>query len=110
VTTWPTLVEAKAFLRLQDDPTQDDLVDDARLAAIDYATGRVDPKWITEGDPPELPEGLRQAALQLTGRLYRRRDSLDGTTGWSDVGVVRVGSRDPDVESLLGRYLAWPVA
>jgi hypothetical protein len=33
-------------------------------------------------------------------RLYRRRDTIDGTIGFGDVGVVRVGRYDADVESL----------
>ena len=39
------------------------------------------------------------------GRLYRRRDSVDGTIGWGDMGVVRVGPKDPDIETLIAPYL-----
>jgi hypothetical protein len=39
------------------------------------------------------------------GRLYRRRDSVDGTIGWGDMGLVRVGPKDPDIETLIAAYL-----
>ena len=41
-----------------------------------------------------------QAALFHAARLYRRRDSLDGTIGFGDMGLVRVGRVDPDIEAL----------
>jgi hypothetical protein len=33
-------------------------------------------------------------------RLYRRRDTVDGTIGFGELGAVRVGRVDPDIESL----------
>jgi hypothetical protein len=84
-------------------------VESARLAAINYVIGRVDP-GIWGGLPPltftPVPDGLYEAALLLASRWYRRRDSLDGTIGWGDMGVVRVGLKDPDVEALIGGYMA----
>jgi gp6-like head-tail connector protein len=105
--TWPSLRDLKAMLRLGDSPDEDPVLDDARLAAIDYVTGRVDPKWILI-DPlgPQIPDGLKYATTLVASRFYRRRDSLDGTIGWGDMGVVRVGIKDPDVEAALARYLA----
>jgi Phage gp6-like head-tail connector protein len=105
--TWPTLDEVRAVLRLEPSPSEDPLIERARLAAVDYVEGRIDPKWVLI-DPlgPIIPDGVYEATLFAAARYYRRRDSLDGTIGWGDTGVVRVGRYDPDVDALLGRYLA----
>jgi hypothetical protein len=34
-------------------------------------------------------------------RLYKRRDSLDGTIGLPDMGMLRVGRFDSDIDGLL---------
>jgi hypothetical protein len=51
-------------------------------------------------DVAELPDALYEAALLDSARIYRRRDSLDGTVAWGDMGAIRVGRADPDVERL----------
>jgi hypothetical protein len=105
--TWPTLDEVRQMLRLEPGPAEDPLIDKARLAAIDYVTGRVDSKYIlADAGGFLIPDGLYEATLFAAARFYRRRDSLDGTIGWGDVGVVRVGRNDPDVDALLTRYMA----
>jgi hypothetical protein len=111
VSTWPTLAQVKAELRLGDDPAEDEVLERARLAAIDYCTGRVHPKWIVI-DPmgDQIPDGVFQATMFAACRYYRRRDSLDGTIGWGEMGVIRVGRYDPDVDALMGRYLAVVIA
>jgi hypothetical protein len=108
-TSWPTHADVLGILRLQE-PTDDDaVVESARLAALNYVIGRVDPAiW---GDVPPIQvtplyDDIYEAALLLAARLYRRRDSLDGTIGWGDMGVVRVGLKDPDVEALLAGHMA----
>jgi hypothetical protein len=108
-TGWPTHDDVCVILRLQDPSTDDAVVESARLAAINYVIGRVDPA-IWGGVPPlevsPLYDDIYEAALLLASRLYRRRDSLDGTIGWGDMGVVRVGLKDPDVEALLAGHMA----
>jgi len=99
---------------MQAGSTDDDLVESARLAAIDYCIGRIDPAvWGTDasGNPIDplvahVPSGVYEAALLYGARFFRRRDSLDGTIGWGDMGVVRVGVKDNDAEALLARYAA----
>jgi hypothetical protein len=108
---WPTHEEVLAILRLADGSSDDAIVESARLAAIDYCIGRIDPAlvgWASTDDPATspVPDAVHEAALILASRFYRRRDSLDGTIGWGEMGVVRVGLSDPDVVALLGRYLA----
>lgn len=109
---WPTLKEVRSLLRMQPDPNEDALIDSARLAAIGYGIGRLgsvivvadDGTIISEprypADTDTLPDTAHQAALLHSARLYRRRDSLDGTLGWGDAGVVRVGRFDPDVSAM----------
>jgi hypothetical protein len=105
--TWPTVDEVRQLLRLEASPYEDPIIERARLAAIDYVQGRVDPQWILEDAAGAIiPDGIYQATLFSAARYYRRRDSLDGTIGWGEAGVVRVGRYDPDVDALLGRYLA----
>jgi hypothetical protein len=97
-----------AILRLPQDSADDGVVESARLAAIDYCIGRIDPSMWSGADPgtAPVPDAVHEAALILSSRFYRRRDSLDGTIGWGEMGVVRVGLSDPDVIALLGQYLA----
>jgi hypothetical protein len=103
-----------AILRLPVGSPDDDLVEAARLAALDYCIGRIDPSvWGTDAtgkpiDPlvAHVPAGVYEAMLLLASRFFRRRDSLDGTIGWGDMGVVRVGLKDPDADALLARYMA----
>ena len=115
---WPTHDEVVTLLRLPDDSAEPDaVVEWARLGAIDYTIGRLDPVlvgWVdSDGtvlvpDPSTaaVPDGVHEAALIYSARFYRRRDSLDGTIGWGDMGVVRVGVKDNDAEALLARYIA----
>ena len=48
-----------------------------------------------------VPTAVEQAALLLTLRQYRRYDSPLGVAGFDEMGVVRVGRIDPDVQKLL---------
>lgn len=64
-------------------------------------------------DAATAPE-VYQATLMLAARLYKRRLSPEGVSGWDDLGVVRVLARDPDIERLLEQhidaYQVWGVA
>jgi hypothetical protein len=108
---WPKLADVRTVLRLQPDPTEDAVIDSARLAAIDYGVKRTSRRVhnadgtvsIVPPYPPdvdELPDALYEAALLDSARIYRRRDSLDGTVAWGDMGAIRVGRADPDVDRL----------
>ena len=51
-----------------------------------------------------VPTAIKQATIISALRLYKRLESPTGVLGFSDVGVVRVGRVDPDVERLIGPY------
>ena len=51
-----------------------------------------------------IPTAVEQAALLLTLRQYRRYDSPLGVAGFDEMGVVRVGRIDPDVQKLLAPF------
>ena len=109
---WPTLKEVRTLLRLQPDPNEDALIQTALAAAVDYGIRRlgnvtvinpdgtvtVTPKYAA--DTLTLPDTGHQAALMHAARLYRRRDSIDGTIGFGDMGAIRVGRTDADIENL----------
>ena len=106
--SWPTLPEVRAYLRLQPDAKEDAIIDQARNAAIDYGVRRFgkDPTTLVDrypADTVDLPETARQACQIHAARLYRRRDSIDGTIGFGDIGAIRVGRADADVEGLYGQ-------
>lgn len=109
VEDWPTLEEVKDQLRIQgSDVLDDDLVEDCRQTARDYVWDRVNWDLVPEG---AIPPRLRRAAVMLAARLFKRRDSLDGTLGMPDVGLIQINrGRDNDIESLLAHYLEYPLA
>lgn len=48
---------------------------------------------------------VQHAVLMLANRLYKRRQSPDGTSGFGGDGlVVRVIANDPDIRALLERH------
>jgi hypothetical protein len=51
-----------------------------------------------------IPTDIKQATVILSGRLYKRLDSVLGIAGFGDLGVVRVSRFDPDIEALIGPY------
>jgi hypothetical protein len=51
-----------------------------------------------------VPTAIKQAALILSIRQFKRYDSPLGVTGFGDLGVIRVGRVDPDVEALIMPY------
>jgi hypothetical protein len=104
-TAWPSLQNVKDYLRLGTDTTDDAVIAEQLAAAIAWVTNRCVVTTVTPGDPAFLPDQLYAVALMEAGRLYRRRDSVDGTIGWGDMGLVRVGPKDPDIETLIAAYL-----
>ncbi len=51
-----------------------------------------------------VPTAVQQAALLMTLRGYRRYDSPLGVAGFDEMGAVRVGRIDPDVQKLLAPF------
>ena len=47
------------------------------------------------------PTSVKQACVLLAMRQFKRYDSPLGVAGFGDIGVMRVGRVDPDVEALL---------
>jgi hypothetical protein len=95
---WPTLKEVRSFLRLQADPDSDAVIQTALAAAIDYGVRRLN--YLYPPDTVTLPDAAHQAGLIHAARLYRRRDTVDGTIGFGELGAIRIGRYDADVEAL----------
>ena len=113
MSAWPNLAEVRKLLRLQVDPNEDSLIQTALAAAVDYGMRRLGGvnvlqsdgvtllwTWAYPADTVDLPDAGHEACLIHASRLYRRRDSIDGTIGFGDLGAVRVGRYDADVEAL----------
>ena len=63
-------------------------------------------RWVrvtaTWGYGATVPSGVKQSALLVAGRLYKRALSVTGVEGLGEFGVVRISrSTDPDVVMLL---------
>jgi hypothetical protein len=111
---WPTLKEVRGLLRLQPDATEDGYIQTGLAAATDHGIRRMGSQLVDNGDgtfgpaleptypgdTTTLPDAAHEACLLHSARLYRRRDSIDGTLGFGDLGVVRVGRTDADVDGL----------
>ena len=53
---------------------------------------------------PAVPDAVKQAAILLSIRIFKRLDSPLAVAGFGDLGVVRVGRVDPDVDALIHPY------
>lgn len=51
-----------------------------------------------------IPAQVKQATIIMTLRQYKRYDSPLGIAGWGDLGAVRVGKFDPDMQMLLNPF------
>ena len=104
-TDWPTVADVQNLLRVEaGNPGDDTLVGQDLAAAKAWVSNRVGSQWVTPG-PGFLPDPLFTACQMEAARLFRRRDSVDGTIGWGDMGVIRVGPKDPEIETLMAGYL-----
>jgi hypothetical protein len=54
---------------------------------------------------PEVPDEIQQATLLLANRRYMRKDSPEGTSGWSQEGQISVSRYDSDVEDLVAPFV-----
>lgn len=67
----------------------------------DVAGVRVTARWGWSA----VPAAVRQAAILLTARLFKRFDSPLGVAGFGDLGAIRVSRVDPDVAASLDPYV-----
>lgn len=51
-----------------------------------------------------VPIAIRQATIMLAQRQFKRYDAPLGIAGFGELGAMRVGKFDPDVESLVSPY------
>jgi hypothetical protein len=51
-----------------------------------------------------VPTAIKQATIILAMRLFKRLDSPLGIAGFGDMGQMRVGRFDPDVDALLAPF------
>lgn len=79
-------------------------VDDERLTwCLDAAT-----EWVSERVYADdvAHDDVQLAVLMLASRLFKRRQSPEGTAGFSGEGyVVRIMASDPDIRALMERHL-----
>jgi len=54
---------------------------------------------------PAVPDNVVEACLILAARIFRRKDSPDGTAGAGDFGPIRISRTDPDVADMLSHYV-----
>jgi hypothetical protein len=54
---------------------------------------------------PTVPDQIKEACLLRAARLFKRRESPDGTVGAGDFGVIRVGRYDPDYDGLIQPFV-----
>jgi len=52
----------------------------------------------------EIPSAVRQATILYSMRQFKRYDSPLGIAGFGDIGAMRVGRIDPDVEAMLSPF------
>jgi len=48
-----------------------------------------------------VPIQIVQATVILGSRIFKRNDSPLGVAGFGEIGVIRVGRFDPDVEAMI---------
>jgi hypothetical protein len=52
-----------------------------------------------------VPTEIKQAAIVLASRFYKRFDSPLGVAGFGDMGAMRVSRVDPDVQAILSPFV-----
>lgn len=85
-------------------PVIDGILTDCLAATVELVDLRLGP-WVIPTDP--WPANVEEAVLLQAARLYKRRNSPEGVTGFGDLGVVRITALDPDIDQLLGPDLAY---
>ena len=64
------------------------------------ATAQVNGTWGFSA----VPTAIKQATVLLAARIFKRNDSPGGVMGFGDLGVIRVGRMDPDIDRLIQPY------
>lgn len=104
--TKPDVNSLIGWLKLQSPPTPDTLAvyETCIEVAIEDIESRINlPAGTTDEN---YPTKIAAAIIMNAARLAKRSTSPEGVAGMSDIGaVVRILSRDPDVERLVSRYL-----
>lgn len=104
----PVLSDVKAWLGLEPDDTQDDVVLSESLAAALVAQGTACRYPCDEFGDRQFTDDLKEAIYLRTQRLAARRNSPEGVVGLSGAGGDFVGARvpsfDTDVLHLEGPY------
>lgn len=54
---------------------------------------------------PSVPPQIKTATLIRAARLFKRRESPDGTLGAGDFGIIRVGRFDPDYDEAIKPFI-----
>ncbi len=82
-----------------------------RLHAVDrYAfplAGKVPPLRVTARFGwSSIPDEVNEACILRAAQIFKRRESIDGVSGFGEFGVVRISRRrDPDVAELLDNFI-----
>lgn len=82
-----------------------------RVHAVDRylfpLSGKVPPLQITaKFGWSAIPDEVEEACLLRAASIFKRKESIDGVTGFADIGVVRISyRRDPDVVELLNPFM-----
>lgn len=77
--------------------------DQVQLEPVAVAVESLIGRWFTPpADSDPWPAYIRQGAIMLAGRVYRRRNSPAGVEAMSELGPTYVQRNDPDVAMLLG--------
>lgn len=56
---------------------------------------------------PSVPAPIKEATLLQASRLFKRKDSPEGTLGMADFGVMTIARFDADVRELCGPFKAF---
>lgn len=109
---WPDLNALRGWMRENvaggeaEDATQLEI---SLASATDMIQGRLDAELVDpEGE--ECPDSVALAIMIRALSLYVRRDSPSGIISFSPDNVIRVNRMDADVDQLIQRYRAIPLA
>lgn len=105
MTTRPEVEDLLGWLKLQTTPTGETLAAYSRVldTALALVESRINLPAGTTND--DYPDAVSTAVLLTAARLAKRATTPEGIAGFGDFAAVRIGSFDPDVETLLGRFL-----
>ena len=95
-----TPAAVKAWLKIDATDTTDDAMLQDICDAVMVWVGAL--PYVAKLDPLlEWPADVRQGAVQLAARWYRRRLSPSGIDSITDAGAVYVARADPEISQLL---------